>query len=281
MRFKHFLFLSLALVATNEVFAGDASRTVALSETPAAVQKTIQSQVGDGTLGEIDKVLNDGETAYDVELTAKDGSEHDFTVDEDGTLLSIEVALADTPALVQKAIQTLMSQGEVAGIDKNLDDSDVTYDIELTAKDGREKDYTLADDGTLLSENVALNETPDVVQKTITARLAGGKLESIDKNFYENGVSYDVEMTTKEGQERGFTVAADGSLASAQVTLAETPSRVRSTIKKQIGDGEILRIDQSFVKEKGVFPYEIGARKDGKPFDFSVGPKGRFLGMDD
>jgi hypothetical protein len=31
----------------------------------------------------------------------------------------------------------------------------------------------------------------------------------------------------------------------------------------------------------GVFPFEVEGRKDGKPFDFSVGPKGRFLGMDD
>jgi hypothetical protein len=27
-------------------------------------------------------------------------------------------------------------------------------------------------------------------------------------------------------------------------------------------------------------PYEVEGRKDGKTFDFSVGPRGRFLGMD-
>lgn len=83
MSFKHFIFLSLVLAVTSEVFAGDASRIVKLSETPAAVQKTIHSQVGDGTLGEIDKALNGGETVYNVGLTAKDGNERDFTMDED------------------------------------------------------------------------------------------------------------------------------------------------------------------------------------------------------
>ena len=281
MPFKCFIFLSLILAEAGEVFAGNASSIVKLSETPAAVQKTIQSQVGDGTLGEIDKALNDSETVYNVELTAKDGYERDFTVAEDGTLLSKEVALAETPASVQKTIHTLTNQGELEGINKNVDDWDVTYDIELTAKNGGEKDFTVAGDGTLLSAEVELNETPGAVRKTIQSRLGDSKLESIDKNFDGEAANYDVEMTTKEDQGKGFTVASDGRLVSAQVTLEETVPAVQRTIKRQIGDGKILRIDLSFVNEKGVFPYKVEGRKNGTPFDFSVGPKGRFLGMDD
>jgi len=56
---------------------------------------------------------------------------------------------------------------------------------------------------------------------------------------------------------------------------------VRKTIKEQIGDGTRLRIDRSFAEAKGVMPYEVQGRKNGKPFDFSIGPRGRFLGMDD
>jgi hypothetical protein len=55
----------------------------------------------------------------------------------------------------------------------------------------------------------------------------------------------------------------------------------RQTLTNRIGNGRILQIDRSFLKKKEVFPYEIEGLKDGKPFDFSVGPKGRFLGMDD
>lgn len=264
------------------VFADDdQSKTVALSATPIAVQKTIHAQVGDGQLGEIDKVLDGGETFYDVELSAKDGQERDFTVDEDGTLSSVEVALAETPAPAQKSIRMLMKQGELESIDKNLDDSEITYDIELAAKDGREKDFTIADDGTLLSAEVALNETPDAVQKKIAAQIADGKLESIDKNFDDDGISYDVEVTTKDNQKKSFAVLDNGNLSSVQVTLEETPRPVQRTIKNQIGDSKILEIDRSFVEKRGVFPYEIQGRKDGKPFDFSVGPRGRFLGTDD
>jgi uncharacterized membrane protein YkoI len=281
MRLKQFVFVSIVCVLPGSVFADDNSKAVAFSETPPAVQKTIQAQAGNGTLGEVDQDLDDGETVYNVELTAKDGTERDFTVDEDGTLLSVEVPLAETPAAVQKSVQTLKKQGDLEEIDKDLDDSEITYDIELTAKDGGERDFTLADDGTLLSAGVTLSETPAAVQKTIHARLGEGKLESIEKNFDDDGISYDVEMTTKEGREKDFTVAANGSLSSVQVELREAPRGVQRTIKNRIGDGRILEIDKSFEKERGVFPYEVQGQKDGKPFDFSVGPRGRFLGMDD
>jgi uncharacterized membrane protein YkoI len=280
VRFKRFIFISLGWAAANGAWAGDDSKTVALSDAPAAVQKTIQAQKGDGTLGEIDQVTDDGETFYDVELTAKDGNEHDFTVDADGTLSSVEVTLADAPAPVQKTIKTLAAGDGLEGIDKNMDDSEVTYDVEVMTN-GQEKDFTLADDGTLLSSEVALNETPDAVQKTIQTRVGDGKLESVDKNFDDDGITYDVEMTTKAGREKDFTVAADGTLSSVRVTLAETPPAVRRTIKDRVGNGNILEIDKSFAKERGAFHYEIEDRKNGRPFDFSVGPRGRFLGMDD
>jgi hypothetical protein len=56
---------------------------------------------------------------------------------------------------------------------------------------------------------------------------------------------------------------------------------VQSAIKEKVGGGKVLRVDKSFEARRGVLPYEIEARKDGKAFNFSVGPRGRFLGMDE
>lgn len=132
-----------------------------------------------------------------------------------------------------------------------------------------------------MSAEVALAETPDAVQKTIASQLNGGKLESIDENFDDDGTNYDVELTAKDGKEKSFNVTADGNLASEEVTLEEVPRPAQKTIKNQIGDGKILRIDKTLANEKRGLPYEVEGRKDGKPLDFSVGPRGRFLGMDD
>jgi uncharacterized membrane protein YkoI len=127
-----------------------------------------------------------------------------------------------------------------------------------------------------------LSNAPVMVQKTIQAQVGGGKLTGIDQMFDDDGITYDVEMTAMDGEEQSFTVATNGAMVSEQVTLEKTTPGARRTIKEEIGDGKILRIDKSLLERKdGVLPYEVQGRKDGKPFDFSIGPRGRFLGMDD
>jgi len=92
--------------------------------------------------------------------------------------------------------------------------------------------------------------------------------------------SYYVEVR-RDRKLRDFSVAENGKLQSVQVFLSETPAEVQSTIKEKVGGGKVLRVDKSFEPRRGVIPYEVEARKDGKAFNFSVGPRGRFLGMDD
>ena len=93
------------LLMTSIALAADADKTVALSDTPAAVQKTITVQVADGKVDEINRTTQDGEIVFAVDYAAKSGDDRDFTVAEDGTLLSVGVELADLPAAVQKTIK--------------------------------------------------------------------------------------------------------------------------------------------------------------------------------
>ena len=281
MQYKRYVFLSFFLVAAVAVFAADDSKPVALAETPPAVQKTITAQIGAGNLGEIDRATEGGEFTFDINFTTKTGDERDFTVANDGTLLSVEVVLEDTPAAVQKTIQAQASGWKLEGIDKNLDEAEISFDVEVS-KDGREKSFTVADDGTLLNMEVALEETPQAVQATIKKLVADGSVKSIDENMDPTGNTFDVEAVAKDGASKSFTVGAGGWELSEEMPLEQIPAAARETIKQQIGDGTILRIDKSLVEKKEkVLPYEVEGRKDGKPFNFSVGPKGRFLGMDD
>lgn len=279
MQLKQVIILPFFCGFTTAVFAHEV--TVQLSDTPSAVQKTIQAQVGDGKMGDITKRADDDDLVFDVDLTAKDGTERDFTVAQDGTLLSTEVTLDETPDAARKAIQSELSGGTLESIDKNLADSNVSYDVEGAGKDSKEKDFTVADDGTILSREIALSETPDAVQKTVAAQLNGGKLTEIDENFDEDGTNFDVSLTTPDDAKTSFNITADGNVASKQVELSDVPRRARDTIMNQIGNGTVLRIDKSYAKEGNVFPYEVEGRKDGKPYDFSVAPRGRFLGMDE
>jgi uncharacterized membrane protein YkoI len=281
MKVKRIISVLFACAITAATASVLADETVALSEAPSAVQKTIQSQVADGKMGDITKHAEDQDTVYDVDLTAKDGSERDFTVAQDGTVLSVGVTLADTPAEVRQTIKSELSGGSIETIDKNLDDADVSYDIEGAGKDGKEMDFTVDEDGTLSSRQITLAETPDAVQQTIAAQLSGGKVKTIDENFDDDGTNFDVTVATSAGPEISLNLAADGTMMSKEVSLDDVPARARATIENRIGDGTILRVDKSFIRRDNVLPFEVEGRKDGKQFDFSVAPRGRFLGMDD
>lgn len=280
MRFNPVIFSILFLATAMAVCAADVSHPVNLADVPAAAQKTINAQVGDGNLGEIDRTKDGGETAFDVSFTTKTGDEQDFTVSDDGTLLSMEVALAATPAAVQQTIRLEVAGWELGSIDKNVDDTEISYDV-AASRGGSERDFTVATDGTLLSLGIQLTNAPAPVQTAIKSQIADGSLKSIYENFDPDGNSFDVVVVTKDGGRQSFCIATDGKMASKEVTLQECTPRVRRTIQEKIGDGKILRIDRSLAEKKdGVLPYEVQGRKDGRPFDFSVGPRGRFLGMD-
>jgi hypothetical protein len=108
------------------------------------------------------------------------------------------VNLTDLPEVVQKAIKAQAEGGKLGEIDKVEEDDEVTYEVGLT-RDGKDRDFSVDEEGALLSEEVYLTEIPAAVQKTIKATLGQATLDSIDKDYDEDGVSYDVSLTTKDG----------------------------------------------------------------------------------
>lgn len=273
----------LAFVALGCAFTFSAladGDKVPLSKVPTSAQSAIQKQVADGTLGDILQETQDEDIVYDVALTDKAGADRDFSVSQDGTVLSVEIPLAEAPDAVKASIQAELSGGSLASIDKNLADSEITFDVEGTTKDGTNRDFTVGDDGALLSREVPLAQTPDAVQKTIAAQLNGGTVTDIDENFDDDSTNFDVTVASAAGASTSFSVAADGSLTAKQVPLAKVPPPVRRAINEKLQYGTVLRVDKSYVKKMGVEPFQVEGRLDGRPFDFDVGPRGRFLGMD-
>ena len=61
---------------------------VALSELPAAVQKTIQDNLGGGTITETAKETKGGKTYYEAEVQKSGGEKVEIKVAEDGSLIS-------------------------------------------------------------------------------------------------------------------------------------------------------------------------------------------------
>ena len=314
-----------------------------LADAPAEVQKTIRANSEGKTINKVERSMEKGEVTYEVETASKDGAEWDLTVANDGTLLSIDMALGQLPPTVQTAISAQKTKGQLEGVAKQFDDGEVTYVAGITTRGGEVRDFTFGEDGTLLSEEIGLNDlsSPDietaiktqmgqdklvsidrdsnsgqtsyevtvsnpagqehsftvsdagalvskevelselspVVQAGIHAQMGDGKLKSIDQTFDDELTAYDVTAITPAGKKHDFSISEQGALVSHEMTLAETPPAVQATITQAIGDGKIIHIDQ--IDDTRRKSYEIEAQKDGKPFNFDVGPRGRFLGVQD
>src|SRR6266403_1174639 len=163
--------LSLCLALAIVALADTPPRTVTIHQMPPAARQTVQKQAGTDSLGPLQRLEESGEVTYTATVTNKDGQQHDFTVGEDGSLLSVEVELSETPPEVQKTIRTQVGQGTLDGIEKTFEDNKTSFDVEMTTKDGADRSFTVALDGKLVSLQLSMQELPPAVQKTIQAHV--------------------------------------------------------------------------------------------------------------
>jgi uncharacterized membrane protein YkoI len=77
----------LALVYADEEASENKQKT-AMSEMPAAVQKTIQDNLAGGTVTETAKETKEGKTYYEAKVQKSGGEEIEIKVDPDGKLIS-------------------------------------------------------------------------------------------------------------------------------------------------------------------------------------------------
>jgi uncharacterized membrane protein YkoI len=122
---------------------------VFMREIPEAARKKIREQSAKAKLGDIDRVTDEGKVAYEATMT-KDEREISFSVNEEGRLLTLEVALAETPAKVRAAIQQQAAGAVLKRIERNTEDEDgeVDYDVEAV-KDGRKISFSVDAGGNL------------------------------------------------------------------------------------------------------------------------------------
>jgi uncharacterized membrane protein YkoI len=76
-----------------KVYAGNEEnenrQKVAMTELPAAVQKTIQDNLGGGTVTQTAKETKGGKTYYEAEVQKSGGEKVEIKVAEDGSLIGV------------------------------------------------------------------------------------------------------------------------------------------------------------------------------------------------
>jgi uncharacterized membrane protein YkoI len=264
------LFLVSLAVALG---AADPTKPLALTDLPPAAQKAIGQQIGKMPVTKIEQRTEEGEVVYSIDFN-RDGHERNLSVAADGTLLTLEITLAETPAAVRKTIDQQLQGATLDGIDKAFDDEEMTYEVDIK-RGGIKRSFTVASNGKLVRLQMDLAETPKPVQKTIAAQA--GKPGDIFRIVDNGQTSYDVELL-KDGRKEEINIAENGHLECVKVSFGDMPAPAQKTVTSRLGNGHIQRIDKCF-ENNGDIIFEISAKKDGKRFDFLVGARGRFLGM--
>ncbi len=127
------------------------------------------------------------------------------------------IALEDTPAAVQAAIDDLLGSTPVEDIQLNDEDGTVSYEVTATV-DGNQIEYVIAEDGTLLRTQEEIDPTalPAAVQTTVTAEIGDAEIRRVEKITEDGQVYYEIPATSAQGDRINLTVAEDGTLLEGE-----------------------------------------------------------------
>jgi uncharacterized membrane protein YkoI len=185
-----------------------------ITELPAAAQKTVRDEVGPGRLLSLKQVIENGDVSFSI-AAIKDDKPLDFLVGTNGDLAELEMSALDLPDIAQKTVQDHIGNGRITRTTKNSDDGDVFYAVEIhTGK--KIRTLNIATDGSLISEDepVTLPQTPEPVQRAISARASGAAVTGITKTMADNEVFYEIELV-RAGKHLNFQLNPDGKERNA------------------------------------------------------------------
>jgi len=221
----------------------DRKPSMALTDLPAAVQKTVKDQSAGRTVQDIDRETWNGQTIYEVEFK-EPGPNSRIHVAADGSLVMnkdrapgtyVGTQLSEAPAAVQATVKnTAGAAAVIEDVDRETRNGQVVYDVEIK-QEGLNRHLTIAESGALLEDSnnntgirervrervdsdrdlrggtVAFEQLPIAVQNTLKQQGEVSKLKPIKREMNNGRVQYDVEFE-QEGLNKRLTIGEDGMI---------------------------------------------------------------------
>jgi uncharacterized membrane protein YkoI len=214
------------------------------------------------------------------------------------------------PAPVKSALGSSAKDVPIKEVTIHTVDGRTVYDVELERAQAPNPHLRIAADGTVLrdsrqpvvdstSPNIAvypeypavadiprlqLSELPAAVQRTINKEAGGREVTSIASDVVNGRPAYRVEFGERGRNPRLF-VAENGSLLQPPekppmlglgTTFARTPPAVQQTIRREIGSGEILKIDKEGLSGPATI-YKVEMKNEQGAFELHVSENGKIL----
>jgi uncharacterized membrane protein YkoI len=179
------------------------------AQAPYAIQRTIQAQLGQGTLVSIDRVDDYGDISFEA-VIIKDNRRRTFDMNQQGAIIMQQVYPDEISPAAQATIQKLAAGTRLAHIDLVPENGENFYDIRVV-KNGVTRSATIGQDGNVTSVQIDVSQVPELVRQTLQQRAIGARVVKIEKVFDEKSASYDVELTAN-GLKIPLTISEDGSI---------------------------------------------------------------------
>ncbi len=257
------------------------SQEVTAAELTPDIQAAIKAQAAVFKVAGIDKTNDGTQIAYEVRLASAGGERH-FTLDDGGKIERADTTYAELSPNLVTAIKKEIGSSKLLSLEKANLGGEGIYEATADAGSGDTRIYVFTESGVLRNEEIFPSQAAADVQATIKATLGDNKLVTLFRNFDPGGGrDYDVFAQTPNGRQVEFCVAESGKLLSKQEFFEDLIPAARKGITDVVGDGQIIHIERSFVDQGGVLPIVVLAHKDGKDLVFSMGPRGRFIGLED
>jgi len=243
------------------------ARKLSLSQTPAPVQRTVQTELKNGPVQEVQSVDRNGRTIYEVTFKQADGKTKMIYLESDGsyvqdqnTSASVATTAASTaprrmelnqlPEPVRRTIGTERGNGPVARIEQSSNNGQPMYAVFFQQSGGREKVIYLNPDGTYVQGGSSGNES------ATTDRRRTGSWDGVG----------------------GASARPSSRLplsASEKVSLDKVPKAVRHVFQNEAGTAPIESIERGTLNGNTV--YEAAFKQGGETVKLRVTPEGSIL----
>jgi len=132
----------------------------------------------------------------------------------------------DIPAKIMKSVNGRLPGAQLTSAEKETEDGNVVYDLELTQK-GLKYEMDVKEDGTILEIEKEIKNPAEAVTKAVKQKYPDAQIKIVMEvnkveGTKETPQNYEVTLTTG-GKEKEVIVALDGS--SVKEEAAETPAK--------------------------------------------------------
>ena len=237
--------MALVLAAGDPTFAAEGIDTAQL---PSAVRKSLETSAGGERVKKVTIQNVDGRNVYDIELERENAPNPRLRIADDGQVLR-DVATAASATDVPVAYPEYVAPGSAA------------------------------------LPRLRLSDIPQPAREAIEKRAAGREIGTIHEDTIDGRKAYAAQFRER-GRNPWVYVAEDGTLLRPTekppalifgTTFSDTPQAVQQTIKRQIGEGEIVKVDKEDSREEPTF-YRFEIKDAHGVYEIRITPDGRILG---